>query len=249
MSVQFVTDLHPGVLFGDIPRELLLPCFLPCVVTTAAQYLMFRVFRKYQTRERRIEEENVKLTAEVLREIKTVRQFAMEAEETANYARNGLERHEMVQGPFNTREAIARLVWSTLEAGLVFTIWRGFPFLSSGEVSVTDMLDIFCKVNFGYAYVRRVRPTHTHTHTHVPSDMQPGVRSAADPRSADATAALTCRLHPLPPPSPLMQDRVYDEGLDHRPAAGLCPARATRPDLRPARRLTRDRADGRRRLG
>ena len=52
-----------SILFSDIPRPLLLPCFLPCVATTAAQYVMFRVFRKFQTRERRIEEENVKVTS------------------------------------------------------------------------------------------------------------------------------------------------------------------------------------------
>jgi hypothetical protein len=78
----------------------------------------------------------VKSTSEVLRQIKTVRQFAMEPEETANYACSGLKRHLMVQGPFNTREWLARWVWSTLEAGLVFTIWRGFPFLRSGRISV-----------------------------------------------------------------------------------------------------------------
>jgi hypothetical protein len=36
------------------------------------------------------------VTAEVLREIKTVRQFAMEGEETSNYARSGLGRQLMV---------------------------------------------------------------------------------------------------------------------------------------------------------
>ena len=52
----------------------------------------------------------------------------------------------MVEKPFNLREGIARFVWSTLEAGLVFCVWRGFPFLASGQISVTDMLDLFCKV-------------------------------------------------------------------------------------------------------
>ena len=144
-----------SILFTDIPTPLLLPCFLPCFFTTLAQYVMFVFFRKYQTRERRIEEENVKLTSEVLREIKTVRQFAMENEEAASYAKNGLGRHLMVQGPFNTRECLARFVWSVLEAGLVFTIWRGFPFLQSGQVSVTDMLDLFCKVNFGIVFTMK----------------------------------------------------------------------------------------------
>jgi hypothetical protein len=50
-----------SILFTDIPRPLLLPCFLPCAATTFAQYLMFKFFRKYQKRERRIEEENVKV--------------------------------------------------------------------------------------------------------------------------------------------------------------------------------------------
>ena len=52
----------------------------------------------------------------------------------------------MVETPYNFRESIARVVWSTLEAGLVFCVWRGFPFLASGQISVTDMLDVFCKV-------------------------------------------------------------------------------------------------------
>ena len=156
-NIQRVTFIlsNLGVLFSDIPKPLLLPCFLPCIATTLAQIAMFKFFRKYQTRERRIEEDNVKVTAEVLREIKTVRQFAMESEETANYSRSGLGRHLMVQGPYNTREWLARWVWSVLEAGLVFCVWRGFPFLQSGEVSVTDMLDVFCKVNFGIVFTMK----------------------------------------------------------------------------------------------
>jgi hypothetical protein len=47
------------------------------------------------------------------------------------------------------------LRWSVLEAGLVFCVWRGFPFLRSGEISVTDMLDLFCKINFGIVFTMK----------------------------------------------------------------------------------------------
>ena len=48
-NVQRVTFIlsNLSILFTDIPRELLIPCFLPCAATTGAQYLMFVFFRKY----------------------------------------------------------------------------------------------------------------------------------------------------------------------------------------------------------
>ena len=65
---------------------------LPVVILCAFQFFTFRYFRWCNERARRIEEEGVSATSEVLRQITTVRQMAAEQRSAAKYARRNLSR-------------------------------------------------------------------------------------------------------------------------------------------------------------
>lgn len=135
-------------LMFDTPTRLLFPALVPMAVMVVTMQKSFKMFNRMHQRERRVEEESIKDTSEILREIKTVRQFAMETAEAANYARAGLARHFMVEGTVVIRSCLNSLLWSFFEAGLVLTMFMGFPFLRSGQMTVTGMMDLWCKISF-----------------------------------------------------------------------------------------------------
>lgn len=120
-----------------------MPALVPMLIMSTTMRYTFKAFHRMHQRQRRVEEASIKATSEVLREIKTVRQFAMEANEAANYMRAGITKHEMVEGCFVLRESLNRLLWSFFDSGLALTIFMGFPFLQSGALSVTDMTDLW----------------------------------------------------------------------------------------------------------
>lgn len=139
-------------LWFNTPGRLLVPALVPMLIMSTTMRYTFKAFHRMHQRQRRVEEDSIKQTSEVLREIKTVRQFAMEQKEAANYMRAGLARHYMVEGAFVLRQSLNRLLWSFFDSGLALTIFMGFPFLQSGQLSVTDMTDLWCKVSFNLTF-------------------------------------------------------------------------------------------------
>ena len=124
-------------LFMYAPRRLLVPALIPMFIMSMSMRYLFKVFNRMQQRERRVEEESIKTTSEVLREIKTVRQFAMESKEAANYGGAGLARHFMVQKASIIRVASNTMLWDIFDSMLVLTMYMGFPYVQSGQLSVS----------------------------------------------------------------------------------------------------------------
>ena len=87
-------------LLVNQPLRLTIPALIPMIVMSTTMRFSFKMFNRMHQRARRVEEDSIKDTAEVLREIKTVRQFAMETNEAANYARAGEGRYQMVERIF-----------------------------------------------------------------------------------------------------------------------------------------------------
>ena len=56
-----------------------------------------------EEKQRKITESSLAATSEILKEVKTVRQFAQEPEETANYRRGELARHTFVEAEYVTK--------------------------------------------------------------------------------------------------------------------------------------------------
>ena len=78
VNVAFVVALAP--------RALLVPAACPLLVTLPLQYYCFRANRQRDRRQSKAQERAVAATSEVLREVRTVRQFAMEPAEVCRYA-------------------------------------------------------------------------------------------------------------------------------------------------------------------
>jgi hypothetical protein len=50
------------------------------------------------------------------------------------------------------RLCLDNILWSCCDGFLCFTMYNGFGALSSGLLSVADMTDIFCKLNFNVVF-------------------------------------------------------------------------------------------------
>merc|ERR1719456_1043762 len=69
--------------------------FLPLPVMSVAQYFIIRFMQQNRQRQRKIGERSAAGTMEILKEIRTVREFAMEAEEADQFAENSGYRAEI----------------------------------------------------------------------------------------------------------------------------------------------------------
>merc|ERR1712079_844784 len=62
--------------------------FVPLPVMSVAQYFIIKIMERIGERQRKIGEQSAAGTMEVLKEIRTVREFAMETEEAEKFASN-----------------------------------------------------------------------------------------------------------------------------------------------------------------
>ena len=80
-------------------------------------------------------EESVVATSEVLRQIKTVRQFAMESRASTEYAAKGLSTQIIAQSVFLTKTTLERSVWAFFDTGIALTLLIGFPYVANGTMT------------------------------------------------------------------------------------------------------------------
>jgi hypothetical protein len=80
-----------GVCYA-MPLRLCVVALAPLLLMIPLQYFIFKLQRKTRSRSRKVEQAVVASTSQLLREVKTVRQFAMEPQESARYARQELTR-------------------------------------------------------------------------------------------------------------------------------------------------------------
>ena len=115
-------------LIVNQPLRLTIPALIPMIVMSTTMRFSFKMFHRMHQRARRVEEDSIKDTAEVLREIKTVRQFAMETNEAANYARAGEGRYQMVERIFVSHHRcfldLPRLLSLANLESILLQIWR-----------------------------------------------------------------------------------------------------------------------------
>ena len=129
------------------PSTLLLPALAPLLVTLPLQYYCFKANRRSEARQSKAQERAVATTSEILREIKTVRQFAMEPAECCRFAESeGLLAHaaEAMQGQ---RQLTDWLFWSAFCTGLFATMCAGLGYVERREMKVSALLDIVFRIN------------------------------------------------------------------------------------------------------
>lgn len=131
-----------------MPFELFRIAVLPVLFMVLMQKFMFDLVDKSEERERKMTEEGVSSTSEILREVKTVRQFAMEPSEAAKYARNETSKVALVEECHTIRVLMDSFTWTVFEGGLVFVLYLGYGYVERGEMTATTLIDSWIKLNF-----------------------------------------------------------------------------------------------------
>ena len=135
-------------VYTQTPRRFFVAACCPVAVMMTFQLFTFRYFRRCGERARRIEEDGVSATAEILREIKTVRQFASERRAAADYARRNLARQLVGESVSNFKRVLEVVVWCLFDTGICLTIVLGLPYVQAGTLTPGQLIDCFCKLNF-----------------------------------------------------------------------------------------------------
>jgi len=88
MVNQILTLISNVYVVFALKRELFFMIFVPLPIVSVAQYFIIKFMDKIGERQRKIAEHAAAGTMEVLKEIRTVREFAMESEEADNFQAN-----------------------------------------------------------------------------------------------------------------------------------------------------------------
>mmetsp|Transcript_114529 Transcript_114529/g.318906 ORF Transcript_114529/g.318906 Transcript_114529/m.318906 type:complete len:899 (-) Transcript_114529:183-2879(-) len=110
-----------------LKRELFFMIFVPLPVVSVAQYFIIRWMEKIGERQRKIAEHAAAGTMEVLKEIRTVREFAMEMEEADNFYANSSYRADIEEfgEAINNIVFISPLVCMFIASRLASTYFAG----------------------------------------------------------------------------------------------------------------------------
>ena len=112
----------------------------PVALMTTFQFFTFKYFRACNERARRIEEDGVSATSEILRQIKTVRQFACERRAASTYARRNLARQLIGESVTTLKRALEVIVWCIFDSGICLTIVLGLPFVQAGTLTAGQLV-------------------------------------------------------------------------------------------------------------
>ena len=142
-------------VYNQAPTQFFVAACCPVALMCAFQYFTFKYFRECNERARRVEEEGTAATSEVLRQIKTVRQFASEQRAAATYARRNLARMLIGERVTTFKRSLEVIVWMIFDSGITLTIILGLPYVTRGELSAGQLIDCFCKLNFNVNFCLR----------------------------------------------------------------------------------------------
>jgi len=132
----------------QMPLRLFGVALLPVLAVVAVQWKVCKIMNRCNERERKMTEEGVAATSEILREVKTVRQFAMEPAAAAHYARSENNKSVMVEGVQVTRIVMDQCSQGLMVLGLGLVLYMGFPMVKRGEMTQTQLIDSWIKLNF-----------------------------------------------------------------------------------------------------
>jgi ABC-type multidrug transport system fused ATPase/permease subunit len=131
-----------------VPRWLFVTAVAPLPVIVALGFVLEKWQSRMRKRSRKLTEEAAASTGEVLKEIRTVRQFANEDAEVGRYMdTEGLkitleERREVVSA------WSGKIMGVIVVSGLMFTCYQGAKAVASGELGPGLVMDTAIKMNF-----------------------------------------------------------------------------------------------------
>jgi len=143
------------LVWCQCPGPLFVVAAAPVVFMIVFQYYMFKRFRRSEEKQRKIRESTLARTSEILKEVKTVRQFAQELEETATYRRRERTRHTLVEAEYVTKRTMETVCWTIFDSSLVFVMLAGMSYVTAGEISASQLVDIWAKLSFNICFCLR----------------------------------------------------------------------------------------------
>uniref|UniRef100_A0A7S4QJ93 ABC transporter n=1 Tax=Alexandrium monilatum TaxID=311494 RepID=A0A7S4QJ93_9DINO len=129
------------------PRKMFILAMLPLPLAAFMQHKLQKVIGSFDSRGRKLAEEAASSTAEVLKEIRTVRQFATERRETTRFGHAELMRAEVTETAAVITGAFDYLFGVVIVSGMIFTIYLGVGQVKAGQMSPSVLFDISIKLN------------------------------------------------------------------------------------------------------
>jgi ABC-type multidrug transport system fused ATPase/permease subunit len=138
-----------------VPRWLFITAVAPLPVIIALGWVLEKWQHRMRDRSRKLTEEAAAATGEVLKEIRTVRQFANEDAEVKRYIdteglRISLEEKMEVVSAWS-----GKVMGVIIVSGLMFTCYQGSKAVASGELSAGLVMDTAIKMNFFVVFPTR----------------------------------------------------------------------------------------------
>lgn len=140
-------SVNIAFVYMQCPTRLFVAAMAPLMVMVPLQYGIFKWQSKVESRMNRVDVEATASTGEVLREIKMVRQFAMEKAEAVQHSRAQLTRHVETEAIHTTIQLTEWGFWSVFVSGLILTMYMGIPYVASGAMTVSELCDIIFRIN------------------------------------------------------------------------------------------------------
>jgi len=136
-------------------NRLFSTAMLPLLPVVVCQRRLLKYISTMNETEQRIGEQTASSASEVIREIRTVRQFGMERREVAQLVREGDVREEMSERVVIAAKMTDIVFSATIYGGLVTTLWMGTGDVAEGKMGVSQLLDVMFKLNFNVVFPMR----------------------------------------------------------------------------------------------
>mmetsp|Transcript_13342 Transcript_13342/g.21194 ORF Transcript_13342/g.21194 Transcript_13342/m.21194 type:complete len:874 (+) Transcript_13342:370-2991(+) len=134
---HFFLSLSVSYTLYNLNRQLFLTVFIPIPFISCACYFIIRCMDKLGQRQRKVGEHMAANTMEVIKEIRTVREFAMEGEEAEKFAANSAYRAEIEEYASGLHHLVFISPLICLFEGVrFFCTYLGGTYVAAGALSV-----------------------------------------------------------------------------------------------------------------
>jgi len=143
------------IVYRETPTDLFMMAIAPLGPIMVLQFFIIRFWQRMDDKMCKLDESSAASTGETLREIKTVRQFAMESQESDKFAANSVHCRILREQVSTSHRIVGCLFGLSIYGGLVFTVWLGAYRVNSGEMTVAGLMDLTFKLNFNVVHTLR----------------------------------------------------------------------------------------------
>jgi len=145
----------PGMVFRSIASltgqaaylyqlapDMFLRTMMPIPLAACCQYFLFKYLRTLMARTRALSERAASSTIEIIKEIRTVREFGMDFTEAEQYASNATYANRITESTGVTRSGVFFLLTMLTQASKMVNLYQGAGQVHDGILKVTDLIVI-----------------------------------------------------------------------------------------------------------